>query len=208
MRDLLKGALKFLGGLAAVCGVVVAILYFFFVRVVVVGHNAMAPTIMLGDRVVVWRGTDFEIGDVILCPHPELTGRFVMGRVVGRPGHTVEVRQGRVAINGQVPDADMHPPITWIDTETGRQVEMIWGDVDLLDHHHRIFYQRHRPSSDRAREVGPGLFILSDNRSYRGEDSRDFGVVRQPECVGRVFFRLTAGQSPPEIPHGPLDLID
>mgnify|MGYP003520185812 CR=1 FL=1 len=49
MRDFTKGALKFLGVLAVALLIAGTILYFFFVRVVTVGHNAMAPTVMLGD---------------------------------------------------------------------------------------------------------------------------------------------------------------
>ncbi len=208
MRDFFKGALKFLGVVAALLGVVVAVLYFFFVRVVEVGHNAMAPTVLVGDRVVVWRGTDFQLGDILLCPHPSEPGRFVMGRFVGRPGQRVRLQEGQLSINGDTPDVDLHPPITFNDVETGRQVQMVWGVETILGHDHTFFYRPRPLPNYREREVEGGLFVLSDNRSYNGEDSRDFGPVHQEECIGSVFMRLTAAESPPEIPHGNLDLIE
>lgn len=208
MRDFAKGAMKFLGGLAVILGVAIAILYFFFVRVVEVGHNAMAPTIMLGDRVVVWRTTDFELGEVVLCAHPEIPGRFVLGRFVGRPGQTIRIERGQLYINGESPDVDLHPPMQFDDAETGRRWEVVWGVENILDHEHYMMYRERSAPRYREREVGPGLFVLSDNRSYRGEDSRDFGVVVQPQCIGRVFMRLTAGDSPEEISNGALDLLD
>lgn len=207
MRDFLKGTLKFVGGIAVFLAIIAAILYFFFVRIVEVGHNAMAPTIMLGDRVVVWRTTDFELGEVLLCPHPEEPGRFVMARFVGRPGSRIRIENGNLYINDTTPDTDLNTPIDFFDMETGRSSEMIWGTEKILSSNHLIFFrQRPRPSY-REREVGPGLFVLSDNRSYRGEDSRDFGVVTQSQCIGRVFLRLTAADAPPEIPHGHFDFL-
>ncbi|MGE0786004.1 MAG: signal peptidase I [Sandaracinaceae bacterium] len=209
MRDFVKGALKLIGVIAAIGAIVLAVLYFFFVRIVEVGHNAMAPTIFLGDRVVVWRTTDLEVGDIVLCPHPTEPGRFVMARYLSRPGHTVEVSNGQVRVDGDSPDADVHTPILWHDTETGREVSMVWGTESILDHDHLFFFRERGAPSYRRREVGPGMFVLTDNRSYLGEDSRAFGVLSQIQCIGKVFMRLTAGDGvPPEIPHGALDLLE
>jgi hypothetical protein len=49
---------------------------------------------------------------------------------------------------------------------------------------------------------------MSDNRSHNGEDGRSFGEVLPSRCVGRVFLRLTAAESPPEIGNGALDFIE
>ncbi|MCZ7679216.1 MAG: S26 family signal peptidase [Sandaracinaceae bacterium] len=103
MRDFLKGALKFLGVVLVIALIAGGVLYAFFVKVVEVGHNAMAPTMILGDRVLVWNSQDFELGEVVLCPHPQQPGRYVMGRVVGRPGQIVSFERGSLTINGQTP---------------------------------------------------------------------------------------------------------
>lgn len=209
MRDFTKAVLKFLGGVAVVLAIVAAILYFFFVRVVEVGHNAMAPTVIMGDRVLVWRTTDVELGEIVLCEHPEQPGRYVMGRVVGTPGTRVAIERGQLRINGQVPDLDLQGDVRFADMETGRNRTMQLGLEDILDHDHHIFRENGRQMRDmRLRQVGAGYFLLSDNRNYLGEDSRSFGEVVANTCIGNVFMRLTAAESPPEIGNSALDIIE
>lgn len=213
MRDFYRGALKFLGVVALVLLVAGAVLYGFFVRLVELGHNAMAPTIIRGDSVLVWRTTELELGDVALCPHPREPGRFVVGRVVGRPGHMVGVDAfGGLTINGQAPARNLHDPITFVDTETGRRDTMQWGDETILGHDYRIFFRdargRDRRARPREQRVEGGVFLLSDNRTYRGEDSRSFGAVDPSTCIGRVFLRVDAAPSPPAIGNARLDIIE
>jgi len=208
VRDFVKGAMKFLGVIAALLLVAGVVLYFFFVRVVEVGHNAMAPTVIMGDRVLVWRTTEFDLGDIALCPHPSEPGRFVMGRVVGRPGQRVAIERGILRINSQAPDRDVHPPIQFTNNEVGRVQTVVWGVEDLLDHDHTFFYEERRVPHYREHEVRGGPFLLSDYRSYVGEDSRTFGEVSELQCIGKVFMRLTAADSPPEIGNGALDIIE
>jgi len=210
VRDFTKGLLKFLGAVLVIAGVAAAVLYFFFVRVVEVGHNAMAPTIMIGDRVLVWRGHDFDLGDVVLCPHPAQPGRFVMGRVVARTGQTVEITRGQLVINGQAPDRDLRAAFEFYDAERGESYEVDWGVESILDHDYTFMSRtRRRPMEMRPATVrGAAVFLLSDNRSYGGEDSRTFGQVNVATCEGEVFMRLTAAEAPAEIPHGHLDFIE
>lgn len=208
MRDILKGALKFLGVVAGILVVAGAIAYFFFVRVVEVGHNAMAPTIIMGDTVLVWRTTNFELGDVALCAHPSEPNRYVLGRVVGRAGHTIRIERGILYINDQSPDCDLHNTVQFTNNEIGRVQAMVWGEEDILDHDHTIFYEERRRAEYRSHVVRGGTFLLSDNRTYVGEDSRTFGEVSEPLCIGKVFMRLLAAEGPPEIPHAALDIIE
>lgn len=209
MRDFLKGALKLLGVLLVIVLAVGGALYAFFVKVVEVGHNAMAPTMILGDRVLVWSTQDFALGDVALCPHPEQPGRYVMGRVVGRPGQVVSMERGALRISGDSPDTDVRGVVTFADAESGRQVRMNYALEVILDHDHGIFWREgSEPRMRRPHRVQRGVYLLSDNRSYAGEDSRTFGEVSPSTCVGRVFMRLTAAPSPPELANGALDLIE
>lgn len=209
MRSFAKGAAKFLGVVAVILLVAGLILYFFFVRVVTIGHNAMAPTLMMGDQVLVWRTQSFELGDMVLCPHPSEQGRYVIGRIVGRPGTVVAMGRGNLSINGQTPDMDIHSPIRWLDSETGRIRTMFWGVEDILDHDHYFFREDRRRAPDmRPHRVQGGAFLLSDNRTYVGEDSRDFGEVMEIGCIGKVFLRLTAAESPPEIGNSWLDILE
>lgn len=209
VRDFLKGALKFLGVVLVIALIAGGVLYAFFVKVVEVGHNAMAPTMILGDRVLVWNSQDFGLGEVILCPHPQQPGRYVMGRVVGRPGQTVSMERGTLRINGQAPDTDVRGVVSFFDAETGRTERMRMALEDILDHDHRIFWREgSEPRMRRSHRVSGGLYIMNDNRTYVGEDSRTFGEVAPTTCVGRVFMRLTAAPSPAEVGNGALDIIE
>ncbi|HBQ18404.1 MAG TPA: signal peptidase I [Myxococcales bacterium] len=210
VRDFTKGLLKFLGVVLLLAGVAAAVLYFFFVRVVEVGHNAMAPTIMVGDRVLVWRGHDFELGEAVLCAHPSQPGRFVLGRVVARTGQTVEISRGGLRINGESPDRDARPPFEFYDAERGESYQVEWGIETVVDQTYTYMTRaRRRPMEMRPRQVtGAAVFLLSDNRSYAGEDSRTFGQVNLATCEGHVFMRLTAADSPDVVGNSHLDLID
>ena len=211
MRDFMKGLFKFIGVVAVIAAIAGGVLYAFYVKVVEVGHNGMAPTMFVGDRVLVWNGHNFDLGDIALCPHPTEPGRYVMGRVVGRTGQRVAIERGALRINGETPESDLHSPISWLDAETGRTEQMVWGIESILNHDHTFFVRAGRagvPDLREARVRGGQLYLLSDNRTHRGEDSRTFGGVTESSCVGSVFMRLTAAAAPPEIPHAALDLLE
>jgi signal peptidase I len=211
VRDFMKGLFKFLGVVALIAFVIGGVLYGFYVKVVEVGHNAMAPTVFVGDRVLVWKGHNFDLGDIALCPHPSEPGRYVMGRVVGRTGQRVAIDRGQLLINGETPESDLHSPISFSDAETGRTEQMIWGIESILNHDHLFFVRAGRAGVPNLREQhvrGGQLYLMSDNRTYVGEDSRAFGGVNEGTCIGAVFMRLTAGAAPPEIPHAALDILE
>ncbi|MCC6875108.1 MAG: signal peptidase I [Sandaracinaceae bacterium] len=208
MRDFLKSASKFLSITLLLLFIAGAVVYGLFMRLVMLGHNAMAPTIVAGDRVLVWSTQSFELGDVALCMHPGISGRYVMGRVVGRQGHHITMERGQLRIEGSTPARDQRGVVVFHDTETDTHVRMQWGVESLLDHDHPYFEREGREPRMRDHEVRRGLFLLSDNRTYAGEDSRSFGDVDPSTCVGRVFMRLTAAPAPEEIGHGPLDILE
>lgn len=205
----MKGALKFVAVIAVLAAIAGGVLYAFFVNVVDVGHNGMAPTMVLGDRVLVWRTHEFELGEPVLCQHPEQPGRYVIGRVVGHSGQTVGFERGSLVINGDRPAVDVHGVLVFDDRELGRSERMHYAIEDILDHDHPIFWrERSEPRMSRPHRVTRGLYLMSDNRTYVGEDSRAFGEVDPAECVGRIFMRLSAAPSPSEVGNGALDFID
>lgn len=205
----MKGLFKFLGGTLVVALAVGGVLFGFFIRVVDVGHDAMAPTIVSGDEVLVWRTQNFELGEIVLCPHPEEAGRYVMGRIVGRPGHTVAIGRGaQLEIEGQRPDVDLRGRVDFYDAQRRSSESMRWGYEDILDHQHPFMYRERRPPEMRPHQVRGGYFLLSDNRSFHGEDSRRFGEVDGSTCIGRVFMRLTAAVAPPQFEHRALQFLE
>lgn len=75
----------------------------------VVPSGSMLPTIGIGDRLLtvklVYRFGDPQRGDIVVFDPPEnLKGKFndpFVKRVIGLPGDTVEVRDGKTFVNGR-----------------------------------------------------------------------------------------------------------
>ncbi|MFO0686551.1 MAG: signal peptidase I [Sandaracinus sp.] len=200
---------KFLGIVVLVLGVVAAILKTWFVDIVVVGHDAMAPTLFAGDTVLVWRDSHADHGAVMLCRHPTDDTRFVMGRVIGRNGADIGVDRGRLRIEGTFPAIDWRGDVQYYDRAEHVQVPMRWGVEALGNDAHLVFEREGRQL--RLRPVGDydGIYLLNDNRTYTGEDSREFGPVPESRCIGRVFMRVGMSETtPPEIGNARFDLID
>lgn len=206
MKDLAKGLLKLIGFIVLLAAIVGGVIFTLFVTIVDVGHNAMAPTMTLGDRVLVWKSEKFALGQVVLCEHPRQAGAYVMGRIVGRPGHTVNIEHGQLTIAGKTPHLGRTEVVDFHDAELGRTVRMRMTEEDILDRVHRIFVREGSTARmTRPHEVKSGLFLMNDNRTHRGEDSRYYGEVNPERCIGRIFMRLTA--TSPELGNEALDII-
>src|SRR3712207_9408793 len=84
-------------------------LVFGFVRPVIaapfyIGSESMVPTLMVWDRVLINKlAYDFsepQRGDIVLFESPEGGEEPLIKRVVGLPGDTIEVRAGRLYVDG------------------------------------------------------------------------------------------------------------
>lgn len=209
MDFLRKGAVKFALWTLAILGIIAGIFRAFFVDPVTVAHNAMAPTLVHGDLVLVWRGAEVNHGDIVVCRHPH-EERYVMGRVVGMDGMRIEDVRDQLRINGVAPAHDYRGTLAFYDATLDREMTMRWGIEDLGNNDHYFFEQLGRDV--RIREVGAvhGIHLLGDNRAYHDEDSRDFGDVDPTTCIGEVFFRLRPAEGVElgdEIEHGWMEFV-
>lgn len=209
-RGFWTGLFKVLAFLGVVVGIAVAVLRTWFVDVVTVAHNGMAPTMILGDRVLVWRDARIERNDIVLCRHPRDATRWVIGRVAVEPGGSIEVQRGVLMLGGRRVSQDHRGAFAFTDSETGRAQRVSWGIEEFSDYQEHLFFQPvDRQLSLRPMANVSGLYLLGDNRGHAGEDSRAFGVVPADSCRGVVFMRLTAAEGlPDEIRHGHLDILD
>lgn len=211
MKSFTKGFLKLLAWLVGILLVFIAVMRIFFVDVAVVGHNAMAPTMEAGDSVLVWRsGEPDQLGDIVICSHPTNAGELVMGRVMGKPGMTVESdARHQLVIEGSRPDTDWQGTEPFNDTVQGAQAEHRRGLVKLGNMEHLIYIRDGSEFRMTSTEVPAGkIFLLSDNRTHPGQDSRYFGPVDPETCHGTVFMRLApASDSPNELGTSYLDII-
>jgi signal peptidase I len=209
MRGAWRAIGKFLVFTIIVGGIAFGILKLWYVDIVEVGHNGMAPTMIIGDRVLVWRNARLERNDIALCRHPTEEGRYVIGRVLLETGESLAIDRGMMRRNSFRIGRDIRGEVDFVDGETGRSARYTWGVEEIADTQTHLFFEH----ADRAPVIRDqsqvrGLFLLGDNRAHVGEDSRAFGVVQPVSCVGQVFLRAGAGEGlPDEIPHRPLDIL-
>jgi signal peptidase I len=180
-----------------------------------VPSGSMEPTILTGDRIIVnklayglrlpltmkWitRWSDPKPGDVVILFGPKDGVRLVK-RVVGKPGDTIELRDGVVHINGT--------PLEYTDF-TDEQRNGIWHGVKagrefktekLGDHPHTVARLTAIPTEDPTRPgsgarrtmspvtLGPDQFwVMGDNRD-QSNDSRYYGPVNRGVIVGRSSY--------------------
>ncbi|MBI5499053.1 MAG: signal peptidase I [Deltaproteobacteria bacterium] len=174
-----------------------------FVGAVLVGRSSLAdhyrvptgsmrPTVHEGDHVLVNKAAyglrlpqshiylaEFggpARGDVVVFDSPE-TGEVLLKRVVAVPGDLVEVRKGRVVLNGEtVP----------VDVAGGGAVEKLDGvrhDLDL---------SRGGGPDVGPVKVPPGRYLLLGDNRGNSHDGRFFGFVERSAILGRaigVFLR-------------------
>lgn len=212
MRAFLKTIGKITLWVGGILLVFVAVMRIFFVDVAVVGHNAMAPTMEAGDTVLIWRhGEPDEMGDITICPHPAHPSQLVMGRVVGKPGMLIQHnRYNALEIAGSVPDVDWQSTETFTDTLQDRTDDYRRGLEKLGNVEHWIYVRDRADFRMSPQTVPEGkVFLLSDNRTHVGQDSRYYGAVDPATCQGTVFMRLLpAEDSPNELGTSYLDIIE
>ena len=126
-----------------------------------VDGDSMIPTLinnedMLVEKVSYWF-SDPARGDMIICFYPGYTESCVK-RVIGLPGETVSISEGKIYINGTALDESDY----WNDT--------IIGDMD--------------PVTVGARQV----FVVGDNRNgSKDSRNPSVGCIPYAKVVGRVI---------------------
>lgn len=161
---------------------------------------SIAPTLLPGDWLILWRGHMPGFGDLVVCPDPEAPGLVFIGRIAGEGGDTLAIDEvGALTVNNarvRSESACTTPTFTVAHPTTGDEVELRC-DIETLGgvHHRRALV----PASNVAikpvaskREVEPGsVFLVSDNRLFFF-DSRDFGPLPKASCKESIIFRLVS----------------
>ena len=92
--------------------VLAAVIFVFMVTFVVQGYrvygSCMEPNLFTGERLLgnkfIYRFETPARGDVVVFRYPPEPRKVFVKRIIGLPGETVEIRTGRVYINGRVID--------------------------------------------------------------------------------------------------------
>jgi len=205
------------GGFLLIVG---GVLRFFFVDEVVVGHNGMAPTMITGEKVLLWRGGTPDMGDIVVCRHPGQPQIFVMGRVIALGGMTVTAPRGQLTISATAtgnnrpdsttPDRDIMSHPLFLFVNDGATTEMTYGIEKLGNTDHYFFEPSHFTFRLRDHVVPDDkIYLLGDNRGYIGQDSRYFGDVDPQTCKGKIFMRMQpVDDEGANLGHGWLDILD
>lgn len=153
-----------------VCAIVFVILKFVGQRTVVRGHS-MDPTLANGENLIMdklsYRFGDPERFDIVIFPGPEEYGEhpYYIKRIIGMPGETVQIRNGKVYIDDKELTKDVYGIVDHIDDPGIAEEPLKLGDDEY--------------------------FCMGDNRpdSY---DSRypEVGPVTRKEFIGKVFIRI------------------
>ncbi|MPL60390.1 Signal peptidase IB [bioreactor metagenome] len=94
-----------------IISILIAVILAFFIRYFIVelymvDGPSMRPTLLNGERLVVnkfvYRFKSPEKGEVIVFRYPRDPSRDFIKRVIAVPGDTVEIKDGRVFVNGQL----------------------------------------------------------------------------------------------------------
>jgi signal peptidase I len=152
--------------------------------------GSMLDTLRPGDRVlvnrVVYHLREPHRGDVIVFNYPEDPDVVFIKRVVGVPGDTLEVKDGRLYVNGsKLAEPYVHRSRGHLDPTVAQAA--IAGST------------MHDPwsLSEPYRVPDGNYFVMGDNRTD-SDDSRDWGTVPRAAIVGEglatywPFSRLRA----------------
>lgn len=160
--------------------IAVALIAALLVRVYVlqqfyISGPSMETTMFSNDRVLVnklsYRLHDIHRGDVVVFDRVTMNGSSIahddlIKRVIGLAGESVEIRQCRVYINGNVLPEPYLPERDTTQTDpTSRCRVVSMKAVDVPDGH---------------------VFVMGDNRP-ESFDSRSFGAIPESLVVGRAF---------------------
>jgi signal peptidase I len=143
-------------------GTAVIIVVFFYQPVRVEG-TSMLPELVDQERIFVnkfvYRIEDVARRDIVVFWYPLDTTKSYIKRVIGLPGDVVEVRRGRVLVNGEILD-EIYVPPEFFDRRTYSPVYV-------------------EPDS---------YYVLGDHRS-QSNDSRMWGLVPTENIYGKAVFR-------------------
>jgi signal peptidase I len=142
----------------------------FFLQAFKIPTGSMRPTLIENDRVLVnkilYDYKEPKHGDIIVFRYPVDGKKDFIKRLVGLPGDTIEIRQGKVLIND----------------------EPLPKDSPM-----RKYYYYNREDWEYGKEnmkikvPANSYFVLGDN-SAQSSDSRNWGFVPKSNLIGKAFM--------------------
>lgn len=132
-----------------------------------VNGDSMNATLEDGDNLIVdkisYRFTDPERFDIIVFPYQYQEKTYYIKRIIGMPGETVQIKDGKIYIDGEV-----------LEETYGKEVMKYAGIA-----------------SEEIVLGEDEYFVLGDNRN-NSSDSRDpsVGNIKEDQIIGKAFIRI------------------
>jgi signal peptidase I len=131
----------------------------------VVGET-MKPALNDGDKIIIERNPQtLNCGDIVVFLYPHDPVRSYIKRIVGLPHETIDIREGKVFINGQpLPEPYVDPALD----QSQRNLEARTLDAD-------------------------SYFVMGDNRD-NSSDSRFWGPLKRKFIYGKYLRKYMAAK--------------
>jgi len=110
-----------------------------------------------------YRFREPERGEIVVFRYPQDPSQFFIKRVIGLPGETIEISEGRITVYND-------------ESPSGSVLHEEYLDVSLTFGKKRVSLNKDE------------FYVLGDNRD-ESLDSRNFGPIRISDIVGRVWVR-------------------
>ncbi len=167
-----KAVALWIAEIAVVCALAFILVFYFGQRVSNAG-DSMRPELKNGDVVLVnrlvYNAMTPKRGDIIAFkPNGRENAHYYIKRIVGLPGETVQIKDGKVYINGKEQKKDIF--VSEIEKPGVARDEIKLGENEY--------------------------FVLGDQASS-SDDSRmaDIGNVKRSEIYGKIWFNTSVGSN-------------
>lgn len=167
----MKGAISFFWESAKViilAFLIVAPIRMFVFQPFLVSGASMEPNLHSGDYLIVdelsYRFREPSRGEVVVFQFPLSPSQRYIKRIIGLPGETVEVKDGKVIVY----DANK---------------------AVVLNEQTYLPLSRQTPGNSKVSLKENEYFVLGDNREF-SSDSRAWGILKEQYIIGRALVRL------------------
>ncbi|RMG13403.1 MAG: signal peptidase I [Cyanobacteria bacterium J055] len=177
--------------------------------------GSMLPTLQINDRLIIdkvsYHFKDLHRGDIVVFRPTETLKQehykdAFIKRVIGLPGETVEIENGRVYINGQPLE---EPYTTQTEGSDLKGLESLLSpsetSVDVCKNNPPYFEKQDKGNEIVWTATVPqnSYLVMGDNRN-NSYDSRCWGVVSREDIIGRAVVRFWPPQRVGGIDQQPL----